>query len=368
MIDVIKTFKIQQMKKVLIIEDNKDVRENTADILELADYEVETAEDGKKGVEKTQQFHPDIIICDVMMPQMDGYGVLEELSKNKAMASIPFIFLTAKSEKADFRKGMNLGADDYLTKPFEEHELLEAVACRLQKNDFLRKEFSKNIEGINQFFEDAFDYLNLERISRDYRPKTYDKKDFVFMEGDAAHTLYFIESGTVKTYKSTEIGKEFVTGIHKTGDFLGQLSLMSHNETYLESATVLEAAEVYGIPKTDFIHLLNENKEVSHKFMDLISNNLAEIQQQMVDMAYSTVRQRVAKALLNLHDKGIIKDSPDEGIDISREDFAGLIGTATETAIRTLSDFKEEGLITMGKARRIILLDKEELLHVAEVR
>jgi len=359
---------LKKMKKVLIIEDNEDVRENTADILELAEYEVEMASDGEKGIAKTKQFKPDIIICDVMMPHMDGYTVLRTLSEDHAMASIPFIFLTAKSEKSDFRKGMNLGADDYLTKPFEEHELLEAVACRLQKSDFLRKEFSKNIEGINQFFEEASDYLNIDCISRDYRPKSYDKKDFVFMEGDAAHTLYFIESGTVKTYKSTETGKEFITGIHKAGDFMGQLSLMNHNETYLETATVLEAAEIYSIAKSDFIDLLYQNKEVSHKFMDLISNNLAEIQQQMVDMAYSTVRQRVAKALLNLYKKGIIKDAPNEGIDISRDDFAGLIGTATETAIRTLSDFKEEGLIAMGKARRIILLDKEELLHVAEFR
>ena len=92
--------------------------------------------------------------------------------------------------------------------------------------------------------------------------------------------------------------------------------------------------------------------------MDIISTNLIEVQDQLVNMAYSTVRQRVAKALLSLHKKGVIKDSYYEGLDIPREDFAGMIGTATETAIRTLSDFREEGLITMGHARRIMLLDK----------
>lgn len=354
------------MKKVLLIEDNKDVRENTVDILELSNYRVASAENGKIGVEKARQFQPDVILCDIMMPVMDGYNVLQELSKKSETASIPFIFLTAKSEKSDLRRGMNLGADDYLTKPFEEYELLEAVASRLKKSDFLRKEFSKNIAGFHEFLRDASHYLNLETISRDYRPKSYEKKDFVFMEGDGSHTLYLIENGTVKTYKSTESGKEFVTGIHKAGDFIGQLSLLNPDGIYLETATALVDSEIYGIPKADFTHLLYDNKEVSRKFMDIISANLIEAQEQLVDIAYSSVRQRVAKTLLSLHKKGIIKDAPEEGIDIPREDFAGMIGTATETAIRTLSEFKEEGLIKMGRARRIILLNKKELQHIVD--
>jgi CheY-like chemotaxis protein len=97
------------MKKILLIEDNTEVRENTAEILELADYTVFTAANGKIGVELAKREMPDLIICDIMMPELDGYGVLHVLSKNPATASIPFIFLTAKSEKDDFRKGMNLG-------------------------------------------------------------------------------------------------------------------------------------------------------------------------------------------------------------------------------------------------------------------
>ena len=358
------------MKKILLIEDNKDVCENTADILELSNYKVATAENGKVGIDKAKRFKPDLILCDIMMPVMDGYEVLDELSKDNETASIPFIFLTAKADKSDLRKGMNLGADDYLTKPFEEHELLEAITSRLKKSDFLRKEFSKNIEGIHEFLQDASHFLNLEHITiaREYRPKKYEKKDIIFREGDGAHTLYFIESGTVKTYKSIESGKEFVTGIHKAGDFMGQLSLLNPNGTYLETAMAIEITEAYGIPKSNFIHLLYENKEVAHKFMDIISNNLIEVQEQLVNMAYSSVRQRAARALLDLYNKGIIKDFPNEGIDIPREDFAGMIGTATETAIRSLSEFKEEGLITMGHAKRIILLDKEALQHIVEYR
>ncbi len=123
-------------KKILLIEDNLDVRENTAEILTLAQYEVVTAVNGKEGVEKAQKEKPDLIICDIMMPVLDGHGALHLLSKNEETAGIPFIFLTAKAERGDFRKGMEMGADDYLTKPFDDVELLSAIEIRLKKMTF----------------------------------------------------------------------------------------------------------------------------------------------------------------------------------------------------------------------------------------
>ena len=119
--------------KILVIEDNTEVRENIQEILELSNYEVVTAENGKRGVEKAKTEKPDLIICDIMMPELDGYGVLYMLGKTPETNGIPFIFLTAKTEKSDFRKGMNLGADDYLTKPFEEMDLLNTIERRLNK-------------------------------------------------------------------------------------------------------------------------------------------------------------------------------------------------------------------------------------------
>ncbi len=356
------------MKKVLIIEDNHDVRENTAEMLELANYEVATAKNGKIGVLKAKEFAPDLVICDIMMPQMNGFDVLRTLGSDSSTASIPFVFLTAKTDRADMRLGMNLGADDYLTKPFEEEELLEAIACRLKKNDFLKKEIAKNLEGINAFLEEASQYMDLESLSQEYALKSYTKKDIIFWEGDNAHSLYFIESGVVKTYKSTEAGKELVTGIHTAGYFIGQLSLLNTTGKYVENAIILEDAELCAIPKTDFIKLLSGNHVISQKFISMLSNDLIELQSQLVDMAFASVRQRAAKALLELYDKGMVKDHADEGMGIPREDFAGMIGTATETAIRTLSDFKDEGLITTDSGRRIILLDKKKLLNVADFK
>ena len=119
------------MKKILLIEDNLYVRENTAAILDLAGYKVEVAANGIEGVKKAILFVPDIILCDIMMPEMDGYDVLNELRKKEQLAGIPFIFLTALSKKNEVRKGMNLGADDYITKPFEDKELIDAIEIRL---------------------------------------------------------------------------------------------------------------------------------------------------------------------------------------------------------------------------------------------
>lgn len=354
------------MKTILLIEDNETVRENTAEIMTLANYNVITAENGKIGMEKAKEFLPDLIVCDIMMPQMDGYEVLQSLANNSGTASTPFIFLTAKTDRSDRRMGMNLGADDYLTKPFEEEELLDAISSRLKKHDNLEKEIAKKLKGINSFLEEASEYVDIEGLSKNRTAKQYEKKEIIFWEGDNAQSLYFILSGAIKTYKGTESGKELVTGIYGPGDFIGQLSLLHAAGTYVENAVVLEDAEIGAIPKKDFLKLLYGNPMVSQKFINIISNNLINVQTQLVDMAFASVRQRAAKALLELYEKGLIKDKPDGGKSIPREDFAGMIGTATETAIRTLSDFKDEGLITTDRSRKIVILDKKELEVVAD--
>jgi CheY-like chemotaxis protein len=353
------------MRKILIIEDNEDVRENTGDLLELSGYEVQTSADGGSGIDKALHFLPDLVICDIMMPGQDGYEVLQALQSNSKTAGIPFIFLSAKADKSDVRKGMNLGADDYLTKPFEEHELLEAIDSRLKRHDFLQREFSRDLGGFSAFMQEAAAFLNLDHIERTYYSKKYAKKDLLFMEGNAANFLYYIKMGLVKTFKSTEGGKELITGICQEGEFIGPLSLLSPGGTYLETALILEDSEIYKIPKTDFIHLLEENKEVSKKFIRLISSGLIDAQEQLLNLAYASVRKRLAQILLKLQRAGLIQDATHKGIDIAREDLASMAGTATETVIRALSDFKDAGVIRLGKARRILISNPEELQAIA---
>lgn len=132
------------MNKVLIIEDELAIRESMCELLELNNYIVESAENGRKGLEKALEMTPDLVICDVLMPKLDGWGTLVEFKKVESLFCIPFIFLTAKSTMHDLRKGMNLGADDYLTKPFSPKELLGIISRQLKKVDTVKIKEVKN--------------------------------------------------------------------------------------------------------------------------------------------------------------------------------------------------------------------------------
>jgi DNA-binding NarL/FixJ family response regulator len=123
------------MKKILVIEDEPEMRRNIAALLRYYDYEPLAADNGRAGLEAARRERPDLILCDVMMPELDGYGVLQALQAEPALAQIPFIFLTARGEKEDLRNGMNLGADDYLTKPVANADLVQAIEARLRRSE-----------------------------------------------------------------------------------------------------------------------------------------------------------------------------------------------------------------------------------------
>ena len=125
---------ISLKKTILLIEDDNALRENTAEIMELSGYIVLTAANGKSGIAKAKEHLPDIVICDIMMPEMDGYSVLDHLLKNEATSRIPFIFLSAKTDIRDIHVGINLGADGYITKPYKEKDLLSTIKKHLAKD------------------------------------------------------------------------------------------------------------------------------------------------------------------------------------------------------------------------------------------
>ncbi len=333
--------------KILLIEDNFEVRDNTAEILELANFEVITAENGKIGVEKAREELPDLIICDIMMPVLDGYGVLHILSKKKETAKIPFIFLTAKADKADFRKGMNLGADDYLTKPFEETELMDAIEVRIKKSAKINEKIGNSVEDLQSFMDGARDLAQLEFIKESRITKSYKKKEAIYRESDFANSVYFIKSGRVKTYRINDDGKEFITGLHKAGDFIGYLAVLE-DKNRSECAIVLEDTSLALISKKELLELLYSNNEVAYKFIELLSGKLESKEQELIDLAFNTVRKRVADALLRL--KKTYQETEEDGqfsISISRGDLAAIVGTAKESVIRILSEFKEDGVISV---------------------
>ncbi|HVD98907.1 MAG TPA: response regulator [Cytophagaceae bacterium] len=351
------------MKTILLIEDNLEVRENTAEILELADYKVLTAENGKIGIELAKKNLPDLIVCDIMMPELDGYGVIHVLSKSPETASIPFIFLTAKTEKNDIRKGMNLGADDYLTKPFDDVELLDAVEIRLRKNELIKKSSSTTLDGINQIAHEARGMKELEQLIADQRRiSKYKKKQVLYMEGNMANSLYFIATGKIKTYKTNEDGRDYITGLHKNGDFIGYMNLLE-DSVYSDSAMVLEDCEICVIPKQEFFALLFSNRDITEKFIKMLSNNILEGEERLLKLAYNSVRKRVAESLLFIRKNYGKEDSKPFSMPVSRDDIASITGASKETVIRTLSDFKDEGLIDINGST-ITIVNENKLVNM----
>jgi CRP/FNR family cyclic AMP-dependent transcriptional regulator len=346
------------MKKILLIEDNDDIRENTAEILEMSNYHVFTAKDGKEGVEVALREIPDLIICDIMMPELDGYGVLHILQRNNDTRNTPFIFLTAKTERTDFRKGMELGADDYITKPFNGTELLNAVESRLKKVDLLKEEFSCGLKGLQDLMKASNGKDMLKELAGGRNVNKYKKKQLIFTEGNRPNCLFYVNKGKVKTSKTNDDGKGLVVGLYNEGDFLGHIALLE-NTNYKETAEAIEETELAVIPKEDFEVLINNSHEVSRKFIQLLASNISEKENQLLGLAYNSLRKKVADALIAIYRKYNATQNEGFTIDISRENLATIAGTATESLIRTLGDFKNEKLIEINDGSITILNEKK---------
>ena len=346
------------MKKLLLIEDDVTVRENTAELLELSNYDVITASNGKLGIEKAQQHVPDIIVCDIMMPETDGYGVLEALSKDPETVNIPFIFLSAKTEHKDIRKGMDLGADDYLTKPFEEEELLSAIESRLAKVAILKA--SRKEEASPEEEEKLKDLDDLREIFGKHELLYFKKGDTIYEKGKHSNFFYLIKRGVVKAHRMDNQGKELITELYKEDDFFGNHAT-DPQSSYEDYATAMEDSQLYAVSRDEFQKILVGNPKITMQLVEVLNNNLSELKQQLMDMAYGSVRKKTANTILLFAER--IKKHPLKSIRISRADLAGVAGMAPESLIRTLSEFKKEGLIEI-EGRNIKLIDSEALKKV----
>ena len=231
------------MTKVLLIEDDTVLRENTAELLELSNFEVMTSSNGKLGLKSININQPDIIICDIMMPELDGYEVLRQVTENDRTRHIPFIFLSAKTEHKDVRKGMDLGADDYITKPFTEDELVSAVKSRLAKASILREQGHSNVNNYSE--KDELISLNdLKNYFDDYGTEfSFDKDEIIYRDGDHSNFIYLVSKGAVKCHKLDDNGKELATGLYKEDDLFGYTSF-THNLPHRETATAIKKTEL----------------------------------------------------------------------------------------------------------------------------
>jgi CRP-like cAMP-binding protein len=348
------------MKTILVIEDNQVIRDNVAEILSLDNYNVLKAPNGKVGIEMAQKHVPDLILCDIMMAGIDGYGVLHVLHKDPVTQAIPFIFLTSKTERRDFRMAMELGADDYLTKPCGGNELLSAIESRFRKNDIMRRRLAPDLESLNDLIKTSgTNTKTLEEVTGESQVNTYHKKQLVYREGGNPHYLFYILEGKVKTYKTHDEGKDLVVGLYSKGDFLGYNALLAGTNN-LENAEAMEDTELALIPRKVFEELMNSNPDTARKFVNLLSKNVIEKEKQLLGIAYNTLRKKVAEAMVALHKKYHANQNEHYRIDISRDDLATIAGTAMESLVRTLSDFKKEGLIDI-KNTDIIITDFRKL-------
>ncbi|MEO3407762.1 response regulator [Mucilaginibacter sp. CAU 1740] len=340
-------------QKILIIEDNNDIRENVVEILELAGYTVFDADNGKTGVEVAVKNLPDVILCDIMMPELDGYGVLYLLNKNPETAAIPFIFLTAKAERIDQRKGMEMGADDYLTKPFDDIELLNAIESRLKKKNAQQSFYSQSLDSLNSLISKNNGLAELKRIIGERKARHFKKDQVIYYEGDKGNGIYLVLQGRVKTIKMADDGRELMTSIYSADEYLGVTAMLA-NEAYSDTASALEDSLLCLIPKDQLDELLNLYPEVAREFIKLLSNHIREKEEQLLQLAYNSVRKRLADTLVRLHKQ------QGDNFKISREDLAAMAGIATETVSRTLSDFKDEGLLEK-KGSNISILAPDRL-------
>ena len=350
------------MKTILVVEDNDVIREDVTEILNLANFNVISAVNGKEGIEKAFEHLPDLVVSDIAMPVVDGLSMLHVLRKDPKTENVPFIFLTSKSERNDFRNAMNSGADDYITKPFNGDELLNAVENRFKRMVSIENKITHDIKSYKELLEEqnAGSAQNLESLPKDHDTNTYEKKQVIYKEGHAPYYLYYIQKGKVKTYKTHEDGKMLVMGLFNEGDFFGYIPLLEET-AYKETAMALDETELALIPKKEFEDLMHKNPAVQQKLIKMLAKNITENELHLLGIAYNTLRKKVATALISLENKYHTNKNERFFIDISRDELASIAGTATESLIRTFSEFKNEKLIDVRKDNKIEVINFKKL-------
>ncbi|HVV03703.1 MAG TPA: response regulator [Puia sp.] len=343
------------MKKILIIEDEMDVRDNIAEILQLSDYQVLKAGDGRTGIQLALEEKPDVIVCDITMPGLDGYAVMHALHQHTGMEHVPFIFLTASQEKDQVRRAMTAGADDYLTKPFEGIELLRSVESCLKKQQLRQAVHSqKNSHG------GAVDIKQLFRLEPEQRDvEIFRKKQMLYMEGQRPAFVYYLVSGKVKVYRIHPDGKEFITLLAGPGDIIGYGALLQDGN-YQDNAQALEDAMLMLISRQEFFRSMAADSRVAQYFIDRLARDVKAKESNLINLAYNSLRKRVANGLLQLTEKFPEDKDGDQSIGISRDNLSHFIGSATESLTRTLSDFRNEKLIDLREGK-IYILNKDRL-------
>ena len=347
---------------IIVIEDQEEVRENLIETLELADYRVLGAPNGHEGVKLVREHMPKLILCDVMMPKLDGYGVLELLNKEASTAAIPFIFLTARAEREDLRRGMNLGAADYITKPFFQDELLRVVELRIDiKSEEEAKEAKGGLPSQLSASHAGSDVNHLlENLGEGGRRREYTDRASIYFSGDQPHSVFKVLSGRVRLYLDTDFGKALTIDSLGKGSWFG-LEDVYGGGVHSVSASAYPDAEVLLVDKAKFIDLTQRHPSVVLNHATQLSQDLALRAEQLLQIAYFSVRKRIAEFLLRFAERS---EGEMETIDLRREDIAEAVGTTPESVTRVLTEFRKDGLVELPTAGGIVVVGVKELRTV----
>ena len=348
-------------KHILIIEDNINMLDNIAEILELANYKVSKSANGKEGLTFAKSNPVDLILCDIMMPELDGYGVLKIINSHPELKKVPFIFMSAKSEKEDFREAMRLGADDYLFKPFQDVQLIEAIETRLKKHHLKKNDTIQDIHinDINSLYNLQKAEKELEELFQNATLEKFSKKDVIYRKNAIPRYIYLIKSGMVKTVMKNDNGKELISGLYASGDFVGLIEMFG-NKNYMDEAKFISNGTCKKILREDFLKLIYAKQDLAFYFYTKLNFSVTVRKDRLLHLAYDSVRKRTADSLLWLNDIYNKSNQYPFKILFSRDDLAAMVGTAKESLIRTLSSFKEEELIDLNVSE-IVIYSKEKL-------
>lgn len=346
------------MKKILIIENNSDLLNRYSSTLQNAGYEVITSLNSDVGINLAINIKPHLVLCNPQLDDMDGFEVLSKLTKNPLTTQIPIIFIKPTSTSDEIKYGIQYGADDFITNPFQSNQLIRSVEARINRdNDHNSVQLPLNKLHTNSL-PTVKSLERLHELIAQSKVRHLKKKQTLYFEGDYSQWLYYLVEGSIKTLKLTNDGRELIMGLYKPKSFIGLDSLLL-DEAFNHTAEATMNSSLYFISKSAVLELMNEHVELNQHFLRILSTTIHEKEDKLVELAYESVKKRLAKALIRL-----VRDSvPIDIIDISRDELAGLAGVATETVSRILTDFKEKGLIERNGSQ-IQILDLEGLMDI----
>jgi CRP-like cAMP-binding protein len=346
--------------KILLIVNDPEIRASSCEILELASYQVLQASDGKNGVEQAIAEHPDIIVTELEMPGLDGFGVLHLLQNKPWFANALFIVLCGVLDKKELRKAMEMGADDVIVKPFEGAELLSCIETRIRKQ-LLRQQLHPSADSLKPSLQTESELLSY--LIQDRNIDRYNKKQIVIKEGDRPTKVYYVLCGKARSFKTHPDGKDLVIDLYGPGDYIGFPDLLN-GANYSETVETLDYTELAIIPRKDFEEVIQSSTIASKKFIEKLIQRSCQLQNRLLWLAYHSLRQKVAAAILQLKEKYSCTPNGYFEINLNRAAFASIAGTATESSIRTLGEFKAEHLIELEADGTIRLLNEKKLAEL----